>query len=125
MPDRLERDGGFLTRSRFGLTSHIMTDSPRSDYPTKVADFLVTLATKIRSLTVDRASLAITWMAFGLVLTMVAFLVVLWLFVSFFRALGALIGVELAYALVGGILVIVGVLLWSRRFPKDTNTEQE
>ncbi len=102
-----------------------MTDSPHSDYPTKVADFLVTLATKIRSLTVDRASLAITWMAFGVVLTVVAFLIVLWLFVSFFRALGTLIGVELAYALVGGILVAFGALLWSRRFPKDSSTERE
>ncbi len=102
-----------------------MTDSQRSDYPTKVADFLEKLATKIRSLTVDRASLAITWMAFGVVLSAAVFLIVLWLLVALFRALGELIGVEMAYAVVGGILIIAGALLWSRRFPKDAGTEQE
>jgi predicted membrane channel-forming protein YqfA (hemolysin III family) len=102
-----------------------MTESQRSDYPAKVADFLVDLATKIRSLTVDRASLAITWIAFGVVLSAVAFLIVLWVLVALFRALGELLGVEMAYAVVGGILIIVGALLWSRRFPRDAGTEQE
>ncbi len=102
-----------------------MTDRQRSDYPAKVADFFEDLATKIRSVTVDRASMAITWAALGIILGAIAFLVVLWLLVSLFRALGELMGVETAYAVVGGILIVVGALLWRRRFPKDATSKQE
>ena len=102
-----------------------MTDRQRSDYPAKVADFFEDLATKIRSVTVDRASLAVTWAALGIMLGAIAFLVVLWLLVSLFRALGELIGVETAYAVVGGILIVVGALLWRMRFPKDATSKQE
>lgn len=102
-----------------------MTDRQSTDYPAKVADFFEDLATKIRSLTVDRASMAITWMALGIVIASIAFLIVLWLLVSLFRALGELMGVETAYAVVGGILIVVGALLWSRRFPKDAKSKQE
>lgn len=88
-----------------------------SDYPSQIADFLEQLAVKIRSMTVDRAENAVTWTALGVVLAMVGFLVVLWLLVAYFRALGALVGQEIAYAITGGILIIVGALLWIRRFP--------
>jgi hypothetical protein len=99
-----------------------MTDRSRNDYPAKIADFLEQLATRIRSLTVDRASLAVTWTAIGLVVGTVAALAVIWLLVGFFRALGALIGQELAYVVVGGILLIAGVLVWTKRFPEDETT---
>lgn len=90
-----------------------------SDYPTQIADFLEELATKIRSMTVDRAENAVTWTALGVVLTMIAFLILFWLLVAYFRALGALVGQEVAYAITGGILIIVGALLWIRRFPDE------
>ncbi|MEA2010140.1 MAG: hypothetical protein U9N78_05500 [Actinomycetota bacterium] len=99
-----------------------MTDRPRNDYPAKIADFLEQLATRIRSLTVDRASLAVTWTAIGLVIATVAVLAVIWLLVGFFRALGTLIGQELAYAVVGGILLLAGVFVWMKRYPEDETT---
>ena len=99
-----------------------MTDRPRNDYPTKIADFLEQIATRIRSLTVDRASLAVTWTAIGVVVATLAVLAVIWLLVGFFRALGTLIGQELAYAVVGGILLLVGVFLWMKRYPDDETT---
>lgn len=96
-----------------------------SDYPTRIADFLEELATKIRSMTVDRAEKAVTWTALGVVLFMVGLLIVSWLLVALFRALGALVGQEVAYAITGGILIIVGALLWIRRFPDDdTRSDQ-
>lgn len=100
-----------------------MTNRER-DYPAEIADFLEGLATKIRSLTVDRAENAVTWIALGLVLGAIAMLVVIWLLVGFFRAFGELVGQEVAYAITGGILIIVGALLWMRRFPTD-DAEQE
>ncbi|HZJ48069.1 MAG TPA: hypothetical protein VFD97_03410 [Acidimicrobiia bacterium] len=99
-----------------------MTDRPRSDYPAKIADFLDHLATRIRSLTVDRASTAVTWAAIGLVVVTLTILALVWFLVGFFRAFGTLIGQELAYAVVGGILLIAGVLVWVKRYPDDEST---
>ena len=99
-----------------------MTDRPRNDYPAKIADFLEQTATRIRSVTVERASVAITWTALGLVLATISVLAVIWLLIGFFRALGTLMDQELAYAVVGGILLLIGVFLWMKRFPKDETT---
>jgi type III secretory pathway component EscS len=99
-----------------------MTERPRNDYPAKIADFLEQTATRIRSVTVERASVAITWTALGLVLATIAVLAVIWLLIGFFRALGTLMDQELAYAVVGGILLLIGVFLWMKRFPKDETT---
>jgi hypothetical protein len=76
-------------------------------------------------LTVDRVARNVTWAAIGLIAVTAALLAVFWLLVSLFRALGTLIGQEWAYALVGAILVIVGVLLWMRRYPSDEPADQE
>lgn len=97
--------------------------SAPSDLPSRIADFLEDLATRIRSLTVDRAANAVTWTAVGIVLAVLGFLIVFWALVAGFRALGTLIGQELAYAVVGIVLIIVGTVLWSLRFPKDDNEQ--
>ena len=99
-----------------------MTDRPRTDYPTKIADGLEQIATRIRSLTVDRVAVGVTWAAIGIVIATLAVMAVVWLLVAFFRALGTLIGQELAYAVVGGILLIVGVFIWTKRYPEDETT---
>ena len=97
-----------------------MSDGP--DYPAKIADLLEQLATRVRAMTVDRVSKAVNWTAVGIILLAISALAVFWLFIGLFRALGELVGVEASYVIVGGILVIVGVFLWSRRYPKDTDT---
>lgn len=102
-----------------------MTDRPRSDYPAKIADFLEQTAARIRELTVDRLALGVTWTALGIVIATLVFLAVIWLIVGFFRALGTLIGQELAYVVVGGILLIAGVFVWVKRYPKEEPEPQE
>jgi len=102
-----------------------MTDRPRSDYPAKIADFLEDLATRIRSMTVDRASVAVTWIAIGIVIATVVALALIWFLVGFFRALGTLVGQELAYAIVGGILLLAGVFVWVKRYPEDESTPSQ
>lgn len=99
-----------------------MTDRPRTDYPAKIADALEQIATRIRSLTVDRVAVAVTWTAIGIVIAMLAVMAVIWLLVAVFRVLGTLIGQELAYAVVGGILMLAGVFVWMNRHPKDEPT---
>jgi hypothetical protein len=97
------------------------------DFPTRIADFLEDTAHKIRAMTVDRVRGVAKWAALGMLLTLIAFLAVLFLFIGLFRILGELIGVETTYAVIGGLFVVGGALLWSQRVPKDTPkaTEQD
>ena len=90
----------------------------------RIADFLEQVATKIRELSVDRAANAITWGAVALILIVGAILAVIWLLVGIFRILGALMGVETAYAVVGIVLIIAGAIVWSRRYPQDRTSEE-
>lgn len=89
----------------------------RDGYASRIADLLERAATTIRSATVDRAWTAITWVAAGLVAAGLVLLAAYWLFVAVFRALGTLIGVEVAYAVVGALLVILGTAIWWKRVP--------
>jgi hypothetical protein len=90
----------------------------------RIADFLEQVATKIRELSVDRAANAITWAAVGLILAIGAVLALIWLLVGIFRILGALMGVETAYAVVGLVLIVAGAIVWSRRYPQDRTSEE-
>jgi hypothetical protein len=91
---------------------------------TRIADLLEQVAAKIREMTVDRASTAITWTAIGLLLLVGGIMALFWLLVGIFRILGTLMGMETAYAVVGLILIIVGAVLWSRRYPQDRPSEE-
>ena len=93
------------------------------DYPAKIADFLEETAAKVRSLTVDRIAYGVRWATAGIVLAVIAFLLILFLLFGLFRLFGELIGVELTYAVFGGLFVIAGALLWSRRTPKPTQED--
>ena len=97
------------------------TNSPLS---VRIADLLEQVAAKIRELSVDRMSAAITWIAIGILLFVGAILALIWLLVGIFRILGTLMGQETAYAVVGLILILVGAWLWSRRYPQDRTTEE-
>lgn len=96
-----------------------------SSVSARVADGLEQVATKIRELSVDRAAVAITWAAVGLILVVAGATAIIWLLVGIFRALGTLIGTETAYAVVGLILILVGAFVWSRRYPQDRPSQQE
>ncbi len=96
---------------------------PDRDYPAEIADLIEQIADKIRGVTAEPAENAITWTALGVVMAVLGGLAVIWLLVAFFRAFGELVGQEVAYAITGGILVVVGALVWMRRFPKDEGQE--
>jgi membrane associated rhomboid family serine protease len=50
---------------------------------------------------------------------MLAFVLVVFLLIGLFRWLGELIGVEAAFALVGGLFVGVGMFLWWKKNPEQ------
>jgi len=98
------------------------------DFPTRVADLLEAVATRIRALTVDRVARAITFVTLGMVaLVLVAMAFIIFL-VGLFRIAEELIfkvcdcgsAMEISYAVVGGLFLVFGALLWSRR---TTNEE--
>jgi hypothetical protein len=101
-----------------------MADS-KQPLSARIADALEMIATKVREMTVDRVSTAITWMAVGLILFAAVAMALFWLLVGIFRALGALMGVETAYAVVGAILIVFGAIMWVRRYPQDRSQRTE
>jgi len=80
-------------------------------------------------MTVDRAATGVTSTAIGVIAVVAGFMAIFWLLVGIFRILGTLMGTETAYAVVGLILILVGAILWSRRYPQDkkqdTTSHQE
>jgi hypothetical protein len=88
------------------------------DFPTKIADYLEQTATKIRSMTVDRIAGGVRWSAAGIVIAVLAFLLIVFLLVGVFRLLGELIGVEVTYAIFGGLFLLLGVFLLRQRKPQ-------
>lgn len=96
-----------------------MAEQQTSGFPSRIANLLEQVAARIRETTVDRVAVYITWTAIGIIIAGAAFMVVYWLLISLFRALGEALGQELAYAVVGGILVLLGAFLWWKRWPKD------
>lgn len=92
------------------------------DFPAKIADTLEMIAARFRAMTVDRVRTASTWAAVGVVAGALGLLLVIYLIVGLFRYLSELIGVEPAYLVIGGLFLIVGALLWSKRLPKTTAT---
>ena len=93
------------------------------DFPTRVADLLESLATRIRALTVDRLVRAIKYVTLGLVAVALVLISFIYLLVGVFRILEELMfkacdcsqAMEISYGMVGGLFVLIGALLWSRR----------
>jgi hypothetical protein len=105
-----------------------MADS-NSPLSVRIADTLETVATRIREMTVDRAATGVTSTSIGIIAIVAGFMAIFWLLVGIFRILGTLMGTETAYAVVGLILILVGAILWWKRYPQDkkqdTTSQQE
>ncbi len=93
------------------------------DFPAKIADLLESVANRVRSMTVDRIAGVAKWTAVGLVLLVMGSLIALFLLFGLFRLIGELIGFELTYALLGGLFVIAGMFLWSKRVTKPVEED--
>ena len=79
------------------------------------ADLLESAAKKARSLTVDRAQYGLRVVTFALVAVTLVGISVTLLVRSGFHLLAAFVGVTAAYAIFGGLFVLAGALVWSRR----------
>lgn len=79
------------------------------------ADFLESTAKKARELTVDRAHRGVKFAAFGLVGLALLGVATTLLIRSAFHLVAHFTGLTGAYAIFGGLFIVAGVLMWSRR----------
>lgn len=98
-------------------------DQIRDDYPTRIADFLEAVANRIRSMTVDKVARVITFVTLGLVAITLVAAAFVFLLIGLFRITGELSRracdcthyMEITYAVIGGVFLALGALLWSKR----------
>lgn len=89
------------------------------DLATRFADFLEVNAAKVRAMTVDRVDRALKITAGAMVALVLVFIVLIFLLIALVRALGELITIEGAYLALGGLSVVAGAFVWSRRTDED------
>lgn len=96
-----------------------MTDAPQpaEDWPAKAADQIVDLVDQIRDKTTGPAIRAARAIVFGMLATMLGTAALVLLVVGLVRFVNVYVpgGVWIAHAIVGGLFVLLGVWLWSKR----------
>lgn len=102
------------------MTDRNQEPDQEPDYPVKIADSLESAAAKARSLTVGKAESVAKWTAAGTVLAILGLMAVIFLLIGVSRILGELVGTEVGYAIIGGLLLVVALLVWRKRDPKET-----
>jgi hypothetical protein len=85
------------------------------DYAAKFAEFLEQVATRIRSVTVDRVARGIRLTGLGILALTLGFTAVLFLLFAIFGALEIPLTTAGAFALVGALFVGLGTYLWIKR----------
>jgi hypothetical protein len=85
------------------------------DFPARLAGFLEDVAGRARALTVDRAENLIRLTTLGVVAGSFAFMAVVFLLLTIYRALEIPLQPWGAYAVLTGLFAITGVLMWAKR----------
>ena len=80
-----------------------------------VVDLLEKYAAKVRAMTVDRLRSTLTSVSIGIAATTLALFAVTVLLKGLFRLLAVVVTEAGAYAILGGIFVVGGAFLWSKR----------
>ena len=97
------------------------------DFPTRIVDLLESVTNRIRSMTVDPIARVITWVTLGLVALVLVGAALTFLLVGVFRIIGELVRkgcdctsyMEITYAAVGGVFLLVGALIWRKRLTAE------
>ncbi|HEY4606029.1 MAG TPA: hypothetical protein VIH55_00155 [Acidimicrobiia bacterium] len=85
------------------------------EYAARFAELLEQIATKIRSVTVDRVARGIRLTGLGILAATLGFTALLFLLLALFGALEIPLTTAGAFAVVGVILIGVGGYLWFKR----------
>lgn len=79
------------------------------------ADLVESIATKVRSLTVDRLAKGIRLTGLGILAATLGFTALLFLFWAIFGALEIPLTTAGAFGVVAAVLIGIGVVIWSKR----------
>lgn len=85
------------------------------NFAVRFADLLESVATRVRAMTVDRLSRAITIVAIAIGAALLALVAFVFVIIAVFRLVAIPIGVTAAYAAFGGLFIISGALVWRMR----------
>ena len=85
------------------------------NFSVRFADFLEDLTQNARALTVDRLAKGITMAAIGIGAVVLALIALIFLGVGLLRLLAIGVGATWAYAILGGLFLIVGSFFWRKR----------
>ena len=93
----------------------------KESYAARFADLLEGIATRVRSLTVDRLDRGITLTAFGMGVVVLVLAAIVLISVALFRLLAVATGTTGAYAAFGGLFLAAGWLSWrkGRQMPEE------
>jgi len=86
-----------------------------NDFPTRFADFLESIATRVRALTIDRVARWIRVSSLGLVAVTFGMMALIFLLLTVYGALAIHLGPDGAFGVLGAIMLGGGVFLWSKR----------
>jgi hypothetical protein len=104
------------------------------DFAKRIPELLESVTKRIRAVTVEPLSRATKFISLGLVAAALVVIAVILLLVGIFRIVKELIEawfnttypMEITYAVVGGVFLLLGAFFWSRRTkkapPEDTTT---
>ncbi|HEU4749452.1 MAG TPA: LPXTG cell wall anchor domain-containing protein [Acidimicrobiia bacterium] len=85
------------------------------EFPARFADFLESIALKIRAMTVDRVARVVKLSAMGMVAATLGIMAVVFLLLTIYGALAIPLGPDGAFAVLGLVFLIGGMLVWRRR----------
>lgn len=85
------------------------------DFATRFADFLESIAIKVRSLTVDRVNRWIRVASLGMVALALGLMAAVFLALSIFGALAIPLGNDGAFGVLGAVALIGGIVMWVKR----------
>ncbi len=96
-----------------------LTSAAVEDFPVRIAELLESTANRVRELTVDRVKGVVKVVALAPVVLVFVVTGLVFIGIGTFRLVAeATQGVRIAYAVVGGLFLVGGALLWSRRTTK-------
>lgn len=85
------------------------------DFAARFADTLESLASRVRSLTVDRVSRAIRLATLGMTAATLALLATVFLALALFGALAIPLGNDGAFGVLGLVVLVAGIVAWVKR----------
>jgi archaellum biogenesis protein FlaJ (TadC family) len=86
-----------------------------NDFPTRFADLLESIANRVRALTTDRVARWIRMSSLGIIAATLGMMAVVFLLLTIYGALAIPLGPDGAFGLLGAVVLVAGIVLWSKR----------